>query len=410
MKFKRLFVYLLSLFMLSTPTLCYSKDDPVKLSAQIRTRGILDGKDFNNETPTNRSTLMRARLNANFQATEDISGLLQFQDSRVFGTEPSSLASIDNVDLHQGYLYTTDFLVDGLSLKLGRMELVYGGQRLIGAVGWHNVGRAFDGTLIAYQRNEKLKLDLFATKLVQQADPEIPGDTGNYFGGLYLTLYNFGVYSFLEMNRHQTLEDMDDLRRLTLGTYGKGSFGMLDYETEAAVQLGTRIDPTAKKQQEVSAFMLTGSVGYTFDIKQKPRLAIGYDYLSGQAPDDTDYKAFDTLFATNHKFYGFMDYFLNIPVHTGGAGLQDLMLKFQILPHKKWTFKMDFHQFLSAQTVEAMNSYGQEVDVTLAFRYHKALNFTLGLSVFLPDVLMESRFKNNRDMAVWGYLMTTANF
>lgn len=71
---------------------------------------------------------------------------------------------------------------------------------------------------------------------------------------------------------------------------------------------------------------------------------------------------------------------------------------------------MDFHQFLSAQTVEDMNSYGQEIDVTLVFRYHKSLNFTLGLSVFLPDVLMESRFKNNGDMAVWGYLMTTANF
>lgn len=57
-----------------------------------------------------------------------------------------------------------------------------------------------------------------------------------------------------------------------------------------------------------------------------------------------------------------------------------------------------------------MNSYGQEVDLTLAAAYHKALNFTLGLSVFLPDTLMQSRFKNNSDMAVWGYLMTTAYF
>ena len=410
MKSKRLFVYVLSLFMVSASVLCYSENDAVKLSAQIRTRGILEGKDFNNETPTNPSTLMRVRLNANFQPTENISGLLQLQDSRVFGTEPNTLTNITNTDLHQGYFYTTDFLVDDLSLKAGRIALVYGGQRLIGSVGWHNVGRAFDGTLIAYKLKEKLKFDLFATKLVQQADPEIPGDTGAYFGGLYLTLYNFGVYSLLEMNRHQTIEDMDDLRRLTLGTYGKGSFGMLDYETEAAIQLGTRINPTAKKQQDVSAFMVTGSVGYTFDIKQKPRIAIGYDYLSGQTPDDTDYKVFDTLFATNHKFYGFMDYFLNIPVHTGGAGLQDLMLKFKIIPHEKITLKVDFHQFLSAQTVENMNSYGQEVDLTIAAAYHKALNFTFGLSVFLPDTLMQSRFKDNSDPAVWAYLMTTANF
>ncbi len=396
--------------MFSAPVFCYAKDDAVKLSAQIRTRGILDAKDFNNETPANRSTLMRVRLNANFRPTEDISGFFQLQDSRVFGSEPNTLSSINNVDLHQGYLYTTDLLVDGLSLKAGRMVLVYGGQRLVGAVGWHNVGRAFDGTLVAYKLKEEVKFDLFATKLVQQADPEMSGDTAAYLGGLYLTLYNFDVYALLEMNRHQTLADSDDLQRLTLGTYRKGSFGMLDYETEAAFQLGTRINPNAKKRQDVSAFMVTGSVGYTFDIHQKPRIAVGYDYLSGQTPDDTDYKVFDTLFATNHKFYGFMDYFLNIPVHTGGVGLQDLMLKFQIIPHKKVTLKVDFHQFLSAQTVENMNSYGQELDLTLAAAYHKALNFTLGLSVFLPDALMESRFKDNSDMAVWVYLMTTANF
>ena len=185
---------------------------------------------------------------------------------------------------------------------------------------------------------------------------------------------------------------------------------MLDYETEAAIQLGTRIDPTAKKQQDVPAFMVTCSVGYTFDIKQKPRVALGYDYLSGQTPDDTDYKVFDTLLATNHKFYGFMDYFLNILGHTGGAGLQDLMLKFQIIPHKKVTLKVDFHQFLSAQTVENMNSYGQKVDLTLVSAYQKALNFTLGLSVFPPDALMQLRFKSNSDIAVWVYLITTANF
>lgn len=404
------FLYVLSLFMFSAPVFCYAKDDAVKLSAQIRTRGILDAKDFNNETPANRSTLMRVRLNANFRPTKDISGFFQLQDSRVFGSEPNTLSSINNVDLHQGYLYTTDLLVDGLSLKAGRMVLVYGGQRLVGAVGWHNVGRAFDGTLVAYKLKEEVKFDLFATKLVQQADPEMSGDTAAYLGGLYLTLYNFDVYALLEMNRHQTLADSDDLQRLTLGTYRKGSFGMLDYETEAAFQLGTRINPNAKKRQDVSAFMATGSVGYTFDIHQKPRIAVGYDYLSGQTPDDTDYKVFDTLFATNHKFYGFMDYFLNIPVHTGGVGLQDLMLKFQIIPHKKVTLKVDFHQFLSAQTVENMNSYGQELDLTLVAAYHKALNFTLGLSVFLPDALMESRFKDNSDMAVWVYLMTTANF
>jgi hypothetical protein len=156
--------------------------------------------------------------------------------------------------------------------------------------------------------------------------------------------------------------------------------------------------------------MLTGSIGYTIDAAYKPRIAVGYDYLSGQDAGDEDYKVFDTLFATNHKFYGFMDYFLNIPVHTGGAGLQDLMAKFQISPHKKLTLKADLHHFMSAKEVANESTYGQEVDLTAIYRYDKAFNFTLAVSLFAPDKLMEARFGGNDDLAFWSYLMTTANF
>ncbi|MBI1930343.1 alginate export family protein [Candidatus Poribacteria bacterium] len=171
--------------------------------------------------------------------------------------------------------------------------------------------------------------------------------------------------------------------------------------------------------------MLTGSLGYTLDIEQRPRIAVGYDYLSGREAGDEDYKTFDTLFATNHKFYGFMDYFVNIPVHISGAGLQDVMAKFQIHPHKKFTLNADVHQFMSAKSPQppfskggkggfgskgGKGGFGQEVDLTAVYRYHKALGFTLGASLFLPGELMKARFGGNDAPAFWSYLMTTANF
>ena len=44
---------------------------------------------------------------------------------------------------------------------------------------------------------------------------------------------------------------------------------------------------------------------------------------------DTDkkYNVFNTLYATNHKYYGFMDYFIDIPRHTYGLGLIDIHAK-----------------------------------------------------------------------------------
>ena len=332
------------------------------------------------------------------------------QDSRGFGTEPSTKANLGNIDLHQGYLHVNDFFTDGVTLKVGRMRLAYGSKRFIGPGNWGNVGRSFDGTILGYNPNPKLKLDLIATKVVQQADPEILGDTGSYFGGLFATIYGLEAYSLFEMNRHQTLKNIDDLRRLTLGTRSTGTFEMFEYDAEAAVQLGTRVNKTTKKQQDVFGFILTGLVGYTHDIDQKPRIAVGYDYLSGQTPNDTDFKVFESLHGSTHSRYGFMDYFRSIPVDTNGAGLQDMMIKFQVTPDEKTTLKLDLHQLLSAKTVKDTNNFGQEVDLTLIYDYHETLTFTLGASVFLPGELMQSRFDGNSDMAVWGYVMTMANF
>jgi len=49
--------------------------------------------------------------------------------------------SADSFDLHQGFVTINNFFNFPVTLKLGRYEVIYGPQRLMGAVGWHNVGR-----------------------------------------------------------------------------------------------------------------------------------------------------------------------------------------------------------------------------------------------------------------------------
>ena len=392
-----------------------SSKDGIKLSGQFRTRGELDATDFNNDIPVSRSTLLRVRLNAAFQPAAKISTFLQLQDSRVYGTEHGTIANFRNLDLYQAYLQVEDFFAQELTLKMGRMQLAYAEERLIGAFDWNNVGRAFDGTLLRYVPSEMFTLEIFGTKIVQRTNYENPDDTGFYFGGLYAShrpneSYRVDLYILDELNRRETENLGADLQRVTIGTYDTGKFYAIDYDIDAAVQFGARNNSSTGERQRVSAFMLTGEIGHTFDVDYKPRVAIGYDYLSGGEPTDEVYKAFDTLFAASHKFYGFMDYFVNIPLQTQNRGLQDLMVKLQCVPYKKLTVSVDVHQFMLAKRMMGDRSYGQEVDITALYSYHEVLRFTLGASLFLPDKLMQTRFKENNDPAFWAYLMTTADF
>ena len=403
----------------------YSDDSSVKLSGQVRMLSETDAKDFNKDSPEQDAAFLRTRLSTAFQPAEKISAFIQLQDSRLYGSEPNTLADTHNVDLHQAYFTVEDLFINKLSLKSGRFESSYGAGRLIGTVGWHNVGQAFNGSVLRYRVSEKLDIDSFGAQLIHQVDPANLKNTGRYLAGLYATYrpketYHLDFYSISEVHSKETVKDEPDLTRHTLGAYDKGkldcpinSNNALDYEVEVAAQLGKRHNPADgihSERQDIRAFMLTASIGYTLDTAQKPRLAVGYDYLSGQDADDEDYKVFDTSYADNHKFYGFMNYFVDIPVDTGGSGLQDVMAKLQIAPHKKLTLKADVHHFLSAKKVDDENSYGQEVDVTAVYRYHKALGFTLGVSVFAPGELMKAKFGGNDDVAAWSYFMTTANF
>ncbi len=141
----------------------YSAQNKLDVSAQIRPRFQMNNKDFNNDISSNNFTELRTRLGLKFSPIENVVGFVQLQDSRVYGTEPNTLTSIDNIDLHQAYFNVNKLFDLPLNLTLGRLELNYGPQRLIGAVGWHNVGRSFDGGVLQLN-TEKVDVDFFSAK------------------------------------------------------------------------------------------------------------------------------------------------------------------------------------------------------------------------------------------------------
>ncbi|HSG49654.1 MAG TPA: alginate export family protein, partial [Longimicrobiales bacterium] len=91
-------------------------------------------------------TSLRTRLGATYHSSGPVTAFVQVQDVRYFGEETNTLSDYraDNFDLHQGWVQMGTEQSLAL-LRVGRQEALFGGERLIGAVGWTQQGRAFDG-------------------------------------------------------------------------------------------------------------------------------------------------------------------------------------------------------------------------------------------------------------------------
>jgi hypothetical protein len=353
-----------------------------RVVAQVRTRFEWNDLDFVSGR-ANLQHLLRTRLGLEGKPREQTGLFVQVQDARLWGEEASTLSDgqADHLDFHQAYLRLDNIFSRPLSVVLGRQELAYGNERLVGAVGWHNIGRAFDAVKLRYGENSWV--DLFNAKLAEK------GEKDRNFYGLYgrvqIQAHTWEPYALFE---HDKNFGAGRLRRLTLGAHGLGTFTgatghSLGYELEGAVQAGER------EEQDVLAWMGTGALTYTSNHWRQHQLSLGADLLSGDDdPADGESKVFDTLFATNHKFYGLMDFFLDIPAQTGQQGLLDLMLKASMRAGPPVKVDLHLHSFSLAKGNE--KALGQEVDAVVTYAHSPATSLQWGALLFLPGKAMEA--------------------
>lgn len=395
------------------------------ISGQIRHRSETDGKSFVPQSKAVSFHLLRSRVNILVKPIQDVSVFVQVQDARLFGGGNSALArgtmdgSAKALDFHQAYFSVNKLFSTPISVKLGRQELVYGNERLIGGVGWSNVGRSFDGAVISYSTDDVV-FDLFGTKLVGSQT----STASENFRGIYSTLRFFqphllDAFALFDDNTSQLLRGVDagkpKLARYTLGTYVRGKPNPIDYEFEIAYQGGKTAVNDTSARASIAAYLLSGSFGYTLDPEKKLRIGVLYTRLSGDDdPADETARTFNTLFATNHKFYGYMDYFPGI---RPDFGLQDVALSLSMNLAANVGLAIDLHQFSlerDAPIVDATgakikkSSIGQEIDLTVTVKYNANFSFVAGASAFVPDDVMRS--VRGSGTSFWSYLMTQVNF
>jgi hypothetical protein len=270
----------------------------------------------------------------------------------------------DTIDLHQAYVTVGNPKEFPVSAKVGRQELVYGEERLVGAFSWNNIGRTFDAGKIRVQ-TDWVGADFFVSRPVIPEDGRFDVNNNyDWFSGMYATspLVPKNVVDVYFFSRNASPQaavaepspqfPQPSARDIyTLGGRLKskpGEWGNWDYLLDGAYQFGdfrdNRLGVNSPRLDQ-DAFMAIAEVGYTFkDTWATPRLGLEYDFSSGDDnPNDGKHRTFDNLFPTNHKFYGYMDFISLQNIH-------DIRGILQARPLPQLSVALEGHGFWLADT------------------------------------------------------------
>lgn len=437
-----------------------------RVRAELRDNNF-DFNDGNSVATDDLWLLSRFRLGAMVKPESWIKFYVQGQDAREFESLRKNVPFVagsegdDPFDLRQGYIEIGDPANFPLIARIGRQEFIYGDERLIGAFDWNNFGRTFDAAKVRYEQS-KLWIDGFVSHVVTirefgpDENREWTFNNGNWkdtFAGIYgsttlvpnqtTDLYflyrnkkeNLPVYTDTLGNRALAYDIKQEI--YTLGARLKSLPGRLngfDYELEGAYQfgrdngrIGTDYPNTAGESLEHSAFALEARGGYTFeDLGWKPRLGVEYSLASGDTdPNDDKDESFLNLFPTNHKFYGYMDFFAWKNIHNP-------VLSLKFVPDPKVTVQIDGHGFwlysnedawyrangvaqvrpVNAAARDADPFVGTELDLTVGYAPVKWLKFQAGYSHFFAGQYLTDTAAGpaGNDDADFGYLQATIAF
>ena len=378
-----------------------------KLTGQIRERTILNNADFSDNTAAFTYSELRSRLGVNFIPNSSLATFIQFQDVRVFGSEASTTDNSPNVDLFQAYGIVKNIFDLPVDWKFGRMQVKLANERLLGVSDW-TTGRSFDGTTLGIKTSD-VNFNVYA---FQTNEKLLAGDSlDSFFGGISADFKSIPNYEASVFILSEVKSKTSGNNTTTIGFFASGDHQRFHHGTEAAYQFGNI--KIANRNFTVSSCMFAYNFDYSFDFYWKPKAGGGIDFIGGDKnPNDKKYQSFSTLYGTGHRFYGFMDYFKNIPAHTKNLGLVDLHLKFGIKPAEDFSVNLNLHKFLSDAEYTKQNSsktkdFGFEADLFSNYRYDENLNLLIGLSTFSPgEIFKEWKGKDN---SLFGYFLATIN-
>jgi hypothetical protein len=365
----------------------------------------------------------RARVSARASAFGKVGALLELQDVRFWGTEPSTVALLSAVGVHQAFVDLKP--ARWLDVRIGRQELSYGEDRLIGNLDWAMTARAFNGVFVRVSPLSNLTIDGFGMLLKPPAFlTDAAGarfqNSGSCFTGIYarwrpgkaaLDAYALGL---LEDPGNAMTGFSPDHNRLTVGVRGQLPVGPLVLLGEGALQVGQ----VATKERILAGAFATR---VTWDLPVGLYLLAEFDGATGDGtPGDGVNSTFNQLFPTAHIHFGFMDYvaWQNVLGARGTVGFKRQWIHAWVDVHhmRAWDargtwFAANGSTFVAADPSRTASVMGNEVDLSVTIPISQALSLAGCVSVFLPGdmaAVQASGIGRGQSLSTWGFLSIRA--
>jgi len=348
--------------------------------------------------------LSRFRFNAAVTVKPAFAFQVQAQDARVTDKEigPTTTPFRAPFDLRLAFA-DIGSAKGPVTVRVGRQELVYGDQRLVGHVSWLNAARTFDGARASI-RGKAVQLDLFATSLVRILDKEFDkSGNGNRFLGAYATTAalipnsSFEPYVFWKRDRQLRTETgaTGNLQATTFGARWVGQLpARFDYGVEMAGQSGSL------GSDSIGAWAGHWQIRETLPGTSPVRLTGEYNFASGDRDSTDGHRGtFDQLYPTGHDKYGLADQvgWRNIRHVRGGVDLP---------PLRKWALSTSVHSWWLAEKTDSLYAasgtslariatgaasahVGEEFDVQVSRPLTPQLQLAAGYAHIIPGAFLQ---------------------
>lgn len=400
-------------------------DNQFSLDAQLVTRGELRAGGFKADSldkyRRTQFVLGKYRVTADYKRSW-LEMKLSPQFAGIWGQGGA------NISLYEGWANMQT--KNGLFVKIGRQELEYDDERIIGNDDWTMTAPTHDVLKLGYD-GESHKIHLMAA-YNQNADSIETGisyyagglqpyknmqtlwyhyDTPKKMFGISLVGMNIGMQS---INKNKP--DVTYYQQL-VGTYMAFHPKYWSLEGAFYYQLGKE-----EHGLPIDAFM--GSVKATVRPSENYNIFAGYDYLSGDkffsVPAEghlglvhhDKIRGFSAIFGSHHEFYGAMDFFyMKNYYHGFTPGLQNLYIGGNVSPVEGLSLNAAYHYYAIATDLDYLDSktLGHEVDFSASYAFSKAVSVSAGYTYMHGTetmvILQQIQEVTEQRKLHWGWLM-----
>jgi hypothetical protein len=332
-------------------------------------------------------SLSRVRLNVAVTATPWLSFQTNVHDARVAEKQIGPIAP----PFRGPFDVRTAFADVGtakspVALRVGRQELAFGEQRLLGHLAWVNTGRVWDAARTTL-RSKPMQVDGFANRLY------------GAYGSSTTLIPQATVEPYVFFRRDENLaSELGPRGTLQQATFGARAVGKLparlDYGIEMAAQRGSLADDS------LSAWAGHWQIRESLPGKGAVKLISEYNFATGDAdPRDGTRSTFDQLYPTGHDKLGLSD-------QVGWKNVHHLREGVEFSPWKNTPLSVSYHTWWLADRNDglyaasgalvarvaggaASSHVGQEIDVQITRALTPQLSVTGGYAYMTPGKFLK---------------------